>query len=78
MVSGLVLLQAFKKMKELKELLLEETRKLLAGSIGQLGKDFIAIHADVTKIADLEKVFKETSGKIWQNRCDSPLTRVAE
>jgi len=39
------------------------TQKTLDSSIAQLGENFIAIRADVTKQADLERVFKETSEK---------------
>ncbi len=35
----------------------------LASSVSQLGKDFIAIHADVTRVTDLERLFKETAEK---------------
>jgi len=35
----------------------------LAHAAAQLAGSFIAVNADVTKISDLEKVFKETSGK---------------
>jgi len=37
--------------------------KTLASSAAQLGDDFIAINADVTNLADLERVFKETFEK---------------
>lgn len=42
-------------------------RETLASAAAQLGDDFIAIHADVTNLDDLERVFKETAerfGKI--------------
>jgi len=35
----------------------------LASSVAQLGDNFIAINADVTNLADLESVFKETAEK---------------
>src|ERR1700754_3762611 len=35
----------------------------LNSAVAQLGNNFIAINADVTSIADLERVFKETSEK---------------
>ncbi|HWW42475.1 glucose 1-dehydrogenase [Pedobacter sp.] len=35
----------------------------LASSVAQLGDDFIAINADVTKLTDLESVFKDTAEK---------------
>jgi len=38
-------------------------QETLASAVGQLGDDFIAINADVTNLADLEKVFKETAEK---------------
>jgi NAD(P)-dependent dehydrogenase (short-subunit alcohol dehydrogenase family) len=39
------------------------TKETLDRSVAQLGDSFIAINADVTKLADLERVFKETSEK---------------
>ncbi len=38
-------------------------QKTLDNSVAQLGDNFIAINADVTNIADLEKAFKETAEK---------------
>lgn len=38
-------------------------QETLASAVAQLGDDFIAINADVTNLADLEKVFKETAEK---------------
>jgi len=38
-------------------------QETLDSSLAQLGDNFIAINADVTNLADLEKVFKETSEK---------------
>ena len=38
-------------------------QETLDSSVSQLGKNFIAINADVTNLADLERVFKETSEK---------------
>lgn len=38
-------------------------QQTLDSSASQLGEDFIGINADVTNIADLERVFKETSDK---------------
>ena len=35
----------------------------LDSAVAQLGEDFIAINADVTNLADLERVFKETADK---------------
>lgn len=39
------------------------SQKTLASAAAQLGDDFIAIKADVTNLADLERVFKETAEK---------------
>jgi len=38
-------------------------RKTLDNAVAELGDNFIAINADVTNLADLERVFKETSEK---------------
>jgi NAD(P)-dependent dehydrogenase (short-subunit alcohol dehydrogenase family) len=38
-------------------------QETLDSSVAQLGGNFIAINADVTNLADLERVFKETSEK---------------
>ena len=38
-------------------------QETLDSSVAQLGENFIAINADVTNLADLERVFKETSEK---------------
>jgi len=38
-------------------------QETLDSSVAQLGDNFIAINADVTNLADLERVFKETSDK---------------
>lgn len=38
-------------------------KETLASAAAQLGDDFIAINADVTDLADLERVFKETAEK---------------
>jgi NAD(P)-dependent dehydrogenase (short-subunit alcohol dehydrogenase family) len=38
-------------------------KETLANAVVQLGDDFIAINADVTNLADLERVFKETAEK---------------
>jgi NAD(P)-dependent dehydrogenase (short-subunit alcohol dehydrogenase family) len=38
-------------------------KETLNSSLAHLGKNFIAINADVTNLADLERVFKETSEK---------------
>lgn len=38
-------------------------KETLNSSVAQLGDSFIAINADVTNLADLERVFKETSVK---------------
>src|SRR5688572_27160747 len=39
------------------------TQETLDSSVAQLGDNFIAINADVTHVADLERVFKETAEK---------------
>jgi len=39
------------------------SQESLDTSVAQLGENFIAINADVTNVADLESVFKETSEK---------------
>lgn len=46
-----------------KGVIVGRNQESLASAANQLGNDFIAINADVTNIADLEKVFKETSEK---------------
>src|SRR3546814_228979 len=38
-------------------------QETLDSTVAQLGGNFIAINADVTNLADLERVFKETSEK---------------
>lgn len=38
-------------------------QKTLSDSVARLGDDFIAINADVTKLSDLERAFKETADK---------------
>lgn len=38
-------------------------QKTLDSSVAELGNDFIAINADVTNLADLDRVFKETAEK---------------
>ena len=38
-------------------------QETLDSAVAQLGADFIAINADVTNLADLERVFKETAEK---------------
>lgn len=59
---GFGIAQAFKN-EGAKGVIIGRNQETLASSVGQLGDDFIAINADVTKIADLERVFKETSEK---------------
>lgn len=59
---GFGIAQAFKN-EGAKGAIVGRNQDTLASSVGQLGDDFIAIHADVTKIADLESVFKVTSEK---------------
>ena len=46
-----------------KGVIVGRNQETLASSVAQLGDDFIAINADVTNVADLEKVFKETAEK---------------
>lgn len=46
-----------------KGVIVGRNQKTLDSSVAQLGDDFIAINADVTKLADLESVFKETAEK---------------
>lgn len=38
-------------------------QKTLSDSVARLGDDFIGINADVTKLSDLERAFKETADK---------------
>lgn len=63
---GLGIAQAFKN-EGAKGAIVGRNQDTLNKAVTQLGDNFIAINADVTKIADLEKVFKKTAeqfGKI--------------
>ena len=46
-----------------KGVIVGRNQETLDSSVAQLGGNFIAINADVTNVADLERVFKETSDK---------------
>jgi len=46
-----------------KGVIVGRNQETLDSSLAQLGDNFIAINADVTNLADLERVFKETSEK---------------
>src|ERR1700722_9949307 len=59
---GFGIAQAFKN-EGAKGVIVGRNQETLASSVAQLGDNFIAINADVTKLADLERVFKETSEK---------------
>ncbi|GAB3795264.1 SDR family oxidoreductase [Spirosoma humi] len=63
---GLGIAQAFKQEGGVGAIV-GRNQKTLASAAAQLGDDFMAINADVTNLADLERVFKETAeefGKI--------------
>jgi NAD(P)-dependent dehydrogenase (short-subunit alcohol dehydrogenase family) len=59
---GFGIAQEFKN-EGAKGVIVGRNQKTLASSVAQLGENFIAINADVTHVADLEKVFKETVEK---------------
>jgi len=59
---GLGIAQAFKN-EGAEGAIVGRNEKTLASSVAQLGDDFIAINADVTNVADLERVFKGTAEK---------------
>jgi NAD(P)-dependent dehydrogenase (short-subunit alcohol dehydrogenase family) len=59
---GFGIAQAFKN-EGAKGVIVGRNRETLASSVAQLGADFIAINADVTNLADLERVFQETAEK---------------
>src|ERR1700709_80528 len=59
---GFGIAEAFKN-EGAKGVIVGRNQKTLDSSVAQLGDNFIAINADVTNIADLERVFKETSEK---------------
>ena len=59
---GFGIAEAFKN-EGAKGVIIGRNQETLDSSVAQLGDNFIAINADVTNVADLERVFKETSGK---------------
>src|SRR5882757_9119552 len=59
---GLGIAQEFKN-EGAKGVVVGRNQKTLASSVAQLGDGFIAINADVTNLADLERVFAATAEK---------------
>jgi NAD(P)-dependent dehydrogenase (short-subunit alcohol dehydrogenase family) len=59
---GFGIAEAFKKEGAVGAII-GRNQETLKSAVAQLGDSFIAINADVTNIADLERVFKETSEK---------------
>jgi NAD(P)-dependent dehydrogenase (short-subunit alcohol dehydrogenase family) len=59
---GFGIAQEFKN-EGAKGVIVGRNQETLDSSVAQLGENFIAINADVTNLADLERVFKETSEK---------------
>jgi len=59
---GFGIAKAFKN-EGAKGVIVGRNQETLDSSVAQLGDNFIAINADVTNLADLERVFKETSEK---------------
>jgi NAD(P)-dependent dehydrogenase (short-subunit alcohol dehydrogenase family) len=59
---GFGIAQEFKN-EGVRGVIVGRNQQTLDSSVAQLGADFIAINADVTRIADLERIFKETAGK---------------
>ncbi|HEY9002541.1 MAG TPA: SDR family oxidoreductase [Mucilaginibacter sp.] len=59
---GFGIAEAFKKEGAVGAII-GRNQETLANSVAQLGDGFIAINADVTNLADLERVFKETAVK---------------
>ena len=59
---GFGIAQEFKN-EGAKGVIVGRNQETLASSVAQLGDNFIAINADVTNVADLGSVFKETSEK---------------
>src|SRR6266581_4128181 len=51
------------KIEGAKGVIVGRNQETLASAVAQLGDNFIAINADVTNLADLERVFKETAEK---------------
>jgi NAD(P)-dependent dehydrogenase (short-subunit alcohol dehydrogenase family) len=59
---GLGIAQEFKN-EGAKGAIVGRNQETLASAVAQLGDNFIALNADVTNLADLERVFKETAEK---------------
>ncbi|MCD0472337.1 glucose 1-dehydrogenase [Flavobacterium sp. JAS] len=59
---GLGIAQEFKK-EGAKGVIVGRNQETLDSAVLQLGDNFLAINADVTNVADLERIFKETSEK---------------
>ena len=59
---GFGIAEAFKN-EGAKGVIVGRNQETLDSSVAQLGNNFIGINADVTNLADLERVFKETSEK---------------
>jgi NAD(P)-dependent dehydrogenase (short-subunit alcohol dehydrogenase family) len=59
---GFGIAEAFKN-EGAKGVIVGRNQETLASAVAQLGDNFIAINADVTNLADLERVFKETAEK---------------
>jgi len=59
---GFGIAQEFKN-EGAKGVIVGRNHETLASAVAQLGDNFIAINADVTNLADLESVFKETAEK---------------
>src|SRR5580692_6859047 len=59
---GFGITQAFKN-EGVRGVIVGRNQETLDSSVAQLGDGFTAINADVTNLADLERVFKETSEK---------------
>src|SRR3954468_22381636 len=59
---GLGIAQEFKN-EGAKGVIVGRNQQTLDSAVAQLGDNFIGINADVTNVADLERVFKETAEK---------------
>ena len=59
---GLGIAQQFKN-EGAKGVIVGRNQTTLASAVAQLGDNFIAINADITNLADLERVFEETAEK---------------
>lgn len=59
---GFGIAQEFKN-EGAKGVIVGRNQETLANSVAQLGENFIALKADVTNLADLERVFQETAEK---------------